>query len=171
MYKFISLKTNKLRKIDLDKIIELKEFFWKFGKISQKNWINKNISKKDTHNLLFKKKILVGYTCLRIKQLVMNKKKINFLLFDTIIIHPNYRNKGLSKLLMKKNNFIIKKKKLASILTCSKKLEKFYEKFNWKKENKKKFNFIGFNLKKNLIFSFNINFQFKNLKLLINQDS
>ena len=35
------------------------------------------------------------------KKKLLKKKKINFLLFDTII-HPNFRKKGLSKILIKK---------------------------------------------------------------------
>ena len=60
--------------------------------------------KNDIHNLLFFKSDLIGYTCLRKKKLIKEKKKkLIFLLFDTIIIiHPNFRNKGLSKILMKK---------------------------------------------------------------------
>mgnify|MGYP001250414688 FL=1 len=111
MYKFISCKTNQLRKSDLNKIIQLKDTFWKFGKFSQLKWFKKNIMKNDIHNLLFNEKDLIGYTCLRKKKLIKKKNKINFLLFDTIIIHPNYRKKGLSKILMKKNNSVIKKKK------------------------------------------------------------
>ena len=168
MYKFISCKTNQLRKSDLNKKIQIKDFFWKYGKFSQLKWFKKNIMKNDIHNLLFNEKDLIGYTCLRKKKLIKDKNKINFLLFDTIIIHPNYRKKGLSKILMKKNNSVIKKKKIISILVCSRKLQSFYKKFKWHKESSKKFNFIGLNLKKKLIFSFNVNFKFKNLQLLIN---
>lgn len=170
MYKFISCKTNQLRKSDLNKIIKLKDSFWRFGKFSQLKWFKENIMKNDIHNLLFFKEDLIGYTCLRKKKFIKEKKKINFLLFDTIIIHPNFRKKGLSKILMKKNNSVIKEKKLISILMCSSKLKNFYKKFKWRIESSEKINFIGLNLKKNLIFSFNVNFKFKNLKLLINHE-
>ena len=53
---------------------------------------------------------------------------------------------------------------------CSSKLKNFYKKFKWRIESSEKINFIGLNLKKNLIFSFNVNFNFKNLKLLINHE-
>lgn len=160
MYKFISLKTTQLSNSNLNKILKLKDFFWQFGKYSQLKWFKKNIKKNDIHNLLFFKKNLIGYTCLRKKKLINNKIRINCLLLDTFIIHPSHRKKKLSKILMKKNNFIIKKKKLISILLCSKKLENFYIKFNWQKIPIKKFNLIGVNLRKKLILTYNNNLKF-----------
>jgi hypothetical protein len=46
MYKFISCKTNQLRKSDLNKIIQLKDTFWKFGKFSQLKWFKKKYHEK-----------------------------------------------------------------------------------------------------------------------------
>ena len=46
MYKFISYKTNKLRKSDLNKIIKLKRSFWKFGKFSQLKWFKEKYYEK-----------------------------------------------------------------------------------------------------------------------------
>ena len=45
------------------------------------------------------------------------------------------------------NNYIIKRNNFNSFLICEKKLIKFYKKFNWKLENKKKIKIN--NLKKN----------------------
>ena len=78
MYKFISCKTNQLRKSDLNKIIKLKDSFWRFGKFSQLKWFKENIMKNDIHNLLFFKEDLIGYTCLRKKKFIKEKKKLIF---------------------------------------------------------------------------------------------
>ena len=66
MISILSKNTNKLTLNEKRKILMLKNEFWKKGIVSQQNWFKKNIKISDIHNLLFFKKKLAGYTCLRL---------------------------------------------------------------------------------------------------------
>ena len=167
MYTFKSLKTSELGKLDIKKIIKLKDTFWEFGERIQYEWFIKNIKKNDIHNLLFKNKIFVGYTCLRKKKILINNLKSSIFLFDTIIINKNHRKKGVSKILMNKNNLIIKKKKLMSVLICNKNLINNYKKFNWKTESKKKIKFIKLKVGNKSILVFNVKSEFKKMQIFM----
>tara|TARA_B100000780_G_C21117109_1_gene452087 strand:+ start:22 stop:555 length:534 start_codon:yes stop_codon:yes gene_type:complete len=128
-----SIFSYKLKQSDIEDICLLKDKQWKYGINSQKEWFKKYVKKQDTHNLLYLKSKLIGYTLLRKKVCKiedLNKKK-NFIYFDTLIIDKKYRNKKLSYLLMCLNNMFIKQSKLFSILICQKKQVNFYKKNGW----------------------------------------
>ena len=137
-YSLVSLKTSKLNKNRITQICNLKETEWSFGINSQLEWFKNNIKKKDIHNLLYFKSKLIGYTLLRSRSFNNNNKlKKEYLLFDTLIIHKDYRNKKLSNLLMIFNNTIIRETGLFSFLICKNDLIRFYKKYDWIKLNKK----------------------------------
>ena len=134
----VSLNTLKLNKDKIIKISKLKDSQWRFGINSQLEWFKNNIKRNDIHNLLYNKSKLIGYTLLRRRSFNNNnllKKK--YILFDTLIIHKDYRNKKLSKLLMIFNNMIIKETGLFSFLICKNDAVGFYKRFDWIKLNKK----------------------------------
>jgi len=116
-------------------IFKLKKTHYKYSLKSQKNWFDKNINAQDKHLLLFKNNKIIGYNVLRIKKLIIiYKQKIteqNCYLFDTLVLHPNLRNKGLSRLIMNKSNLVIKNKNYFSVLVCLNKLVNYYKKFDW----------------------------------------
>ena len=126
-------------------IFQLKKTHYKYSLKNQKNWFNKNIKAKDKHILLFKNDKIIGYNVLRIKKLIISykQKKIeeNCYLFDTLVLHPNLRNQGLSKLIMNKSNLVIRNRNYFSILVCLKKLVNYYKKFNWNLIHKNKITF------------------------------
>ena len=137
-YSLVSLKTSKLNKNKIIQISKLKDSQWGFGINSQFEWFKNNIKKNDIHNLLYFKSKLVGYTLLRRRSFNNNNKlKKRYILFDTLIIHKDYRNKKLSNLLMIFNNKIIKETGLFSFLICKNDLVGFYKKYDWIKLNKK----------------------------------
>ena len=137
-YSVVSLKTSKLNKNKIIEINRLKDSEWSFGVNSQLDWFKNNIKKNDIHNLLYFKSKLIGYTLLRRRSFnSKNKLKKKYILFDTFIIHKNYRNKKLSNLLMIFNNTIIRETGLFSFLICKNDLVGFYKKYNWIKLNKK----------------------------------
>ncbi len=139
--KVLSKKTYKLSNKEIEAICLLKDTHWKFGLKLQLEWFKKNIKSFDIHNMLSVNKKLIGYTLLRKRK--MKIKSIRYyLLFDTLIIKKNFRNKKLSKLLMNFNNQIIKKNKKISFLMCSNKLIKFYKKNNWVKLSKNNFKVV-----------------------------
>ena len=114
-YSVVSLKTSKLNKNKIIEINRLKDSEWSFGVNSQLDWFKNNIKKNDIHNLLYFKSKLIGYTLLRRRSFnSKNKLKKKYILFDTFIIHKNYRNKKLSNLLMIFNNTIIRETGLFS---------------------------------------------------------
>ena len=138
-YNLISLDTLKLNKEKIIQISKLKDSQWNFGLKSQIKWIQKNVKKNDIHNLLYIKSKLIGYTLLRRRSFnTSNQFKKKYLLFDTLIIHKDYRNKKLSKLMMVFNNTIIKETGFFSFLICKNDLVSFYKKNGWIKLNKKK---------------------------------
>ena len=137
-YSLVSLKTSKLNKNKIIQISNLKDSQWRSGINSQIEWFKKNIKKNDIHNLLYLKSKLIGYTLLR-RRLFNNNNKLKkrYLLFDTLVIHKDYRNKRLSNLLMIFNNTIIRETRLFSFLICKNDLVDFYKKYDWIKLNKK----------------------------------
>ena len=142
-YSLVSLKTSKLNKNKIIQISNLKDSQWRFGINSQIEWFKKNIKKNDIHNLLYLKSKLIGYTLLRRRSFNNNNKlKKRYLLFDTLVIHKDYRNKKLSNLLMIFNNTIIRETRLFSFLICKNELVDFYKKYSWIKLNKKNINVI-----------------------------
>ena len=137
-YSLVSLKTSKLNKNKIIQISNLKDSQWRFGINSQIEWFKKNIKKNDIHNLLYHKSKLIGYTLLRRRSFNNNNKlKKRYLLFDTLVIHKDYKNKKLSDLLMIFNNKIIRETGLFSFLICKYDLVGFYKKYDWIKLNKK----------------------------------
>jgi predicted GNAT family N-acyltransferase len=164
--KLLSKKTYQLSNKEIRAICLLKDTHWKFGLSAQLEWFKKNIKSFDIHNILIINKKLVGYTLLRARKMKINLIR-KYLLFDTLIIKKNFRNKKLSKLLMNFNNQIIKKNKKISFLMCGSKLVKFYKKNGWIKINKKNFNVIDHKFNTNgMIFNstrkyLNINFYTK----------
>ena len=137
-YSLVSLETSKLNINKIIQISNLKDSQWRFGINSQIEWFKKNIKKNDIHNLLYLKSKLIGYTLLRRRSFNNNNKlKKRYLLFDTLVIHKDYRNKKLSNLLMIFNNTIIRETRLFSFLICNNDLVDFYKKYDWIKLNKK----------------------------------
>lgn len=152
--KTISTETKKLNKNQIQKIISLKNTQWKFGITSQKTWFRKNVKPQDMHSLLYYKSILIGYTLLRKRSFFekkYSKKKMNYLLFDTIIIKKKYRNKNFANILMKFNNKIIRNSKRICILLCKKKLINFYKKYKWTFLKKQKVLIKDFTTKKYIL--------------------
>ena len=142
-YSLVSLKTSKLNKNKIIQISNLKDSQWRFGINSQIEWFKKNIKKNDIHNLLYLKSKLIGYTLLRRRSFNNNNKlKKMYLLFDSLVVHKDYRNKKLSSLLMIFNNTIIRETRLFSFLICKNELVDFYKKYSWIKLNKKNINVI-----------------------------
>ena len=88
--KLISLKSNRITKSIREKICKLKMQNCKYTLNDQVKWFEKNIKEKDLHNLLFYKKELIGYNCLRKVEFNFRSKK-SFILFDTLVIKKNFR--------------------------------------------------------------------------------
>lgn len=129
--KLISKKKKELLKEEILDICKLKNETWKYGLKSQLNFFNENTLSNDLHNLFFINSKLIGYTVLKKRSCLFNKIKSKYILFDTLVIKKKFRKKNFSKLIMDFNNIIIEQQKIFAILFCSKKLIKFYKKFNW----------------------------------------
>lgn len=129
--KFKIRHTHEISKADLNKIISLKQTFWKYSLVSQKAHFYRNYKKKDKHILLFKKNLLVGYNCL--KNISVNKFK--YLLLDSFVVRDFYRGKGISNILLSKTmNEILNENKSAYLL-ANKNSYKLYSNFGWKIKN------------------------------------
>tara|TARA_B100001057_G_scaffold472854_1_gene536580 strand:- start:406 stop:942 length:537 start_codon:yes stop_codon:yes gene_type:complete len=120
-------------------ICRLKDKFWKFGLSSQKKWLKKNVKEEDVHNCIFANKKLVGYTLIRRRKALYQKKTISYYLIDTVTVIQNLRGQQIGKVLMELNTSLSKKNKKISFLLCKKKLIYFYRKCGWKKLKKQKF--------------------------------
>ncbi len=138
MLKLISKSTKELSTNNIKEICRLKDTQWKFGLKSQRNWFKNSVQSYDIHNCFYIRNLLIGYTLLKKRKLEISGKKMNYLLFDTLIIRKNLRKKKLSYLMMLFNNNVIKRNKKISFLLCKNELISFYKKFHWKKLNKKK---------------------------------
>lgn len=130
--KLISKKTIKLKKIEINQICKLKMENWGYSLGNQLSWFKKNILKNDLHNLIIKDNKIIGYTCLRKRNFLLENNSKNFLLFDTLVIKKKYQKKNLGNILMNFNNKIIKKNKISSYLLTSRSKILFYKKNKWK---------------------------------------
>lgn len=155
-----AIKTKKLSELDKVNICKLKNSNWNFGIRSQIYFFNKTYKANDIHFLVENRNILIGYNCLRKRNMFISNRKFNYFLFDTLIISKRHRKKNLGGLLMHFNNIYIKNEKMISILLCEKNLIKFYSKFGWINFNSK--NIKNFKKDKYLM-TFN-NYLFKNSK-------
>ena len=92
-YSLVSKESRRLSIKEIKSICKLKDSKWKFGVRSQINWFKKNIKSNDIHNLFFINSKLIGYTLLRKRGFTINnnRKKLKYLLFDSLIIDRNFR--------------------------------------------------------------------------------
>mgnify|MGYP001301762690 CR=1 FL=1 len=158
MIKIKTYKTKQIKKKILLSICELKNEQWKYSLKSQIKHFKKHLKPLDFHNLLYKKKRLIGYTAFRLRQYKSCNIFYNYLLLDSIIIRKKFRNKKNANYLMLFNNKFIRGKRLPSFLICTKKNSYFFKKYYWKilnkrdykiMDHKKKSFFMYFNGKKN----------------------
>ena len=70
-----SILSSNLSEDLLIEISKLKNEHWKYTLKIQLNRFKKNIKRKDIHNCLFLDDTLVGYTCLRKREIFFKKKK------------------------------------------------------------------------------------------------
>ena len=140
--KLFTFKTKNLSPFTKKKILYLKKIHYKFSLNSQKKWFKENVNDNDIHIVLMVDKNVIGYNLLHENKCLIESKKKKVLntifIFDTLIINKNFRNMGLTKILMEKSNKIINAKKKLSILVCYKNLIMFYKKFDWRILTKKK---------------------------------
>lgn len=138
-YVLKSKKSYQLSIKEIKEICVLKDSHYKYGIKSQNKWFKTHIKRNDIHNIILINSELVGYTCLRKYNFILNKISNKYLRFDTLIIKKNYRKKGLSSVLMALNNQIIKKNKMPSFLLCKKSVVSFYKNYNWQILNLNKY--------------------------------
>ena len=165
--KLLTFKTKNLSSSTKNKILTLKKKHYKFSLSSQKKWFKKNVNDNDIHIILTIDKKVIGYNLLRENKCMIEsgKKKIlnTIFIFDTLIINKNFRNKGFSKIIMKKSNGIINTKKKLSILVCFKNLATFYKQFHWRILTRKKLKYDHLNKDKFSMF-YGKNLNLNNIK-------
>ena len=108
MVKIKSYKTSYIKKFYIKNICKFKNRFWRYGYKNNFDWFEKNIKYNDIHNLIFLKKKIIGYSCLREKKINLKK----YFIIDTVCVNKKYQNNGFGKKLMIFNNKILKKKLL-----------------------------------------------------------
>lgn len=126
-----AIRTKELSEFEIYEICKLKNSNWKFGIKSQLNFFNKTYKSNDIHILLLKTKKIIGYNCMRKRNIKFSNEIINYYLFDTLIIDNKFRNRNYGELMMIFNNCIIESENILAILICDKKLTYFYSKFKW----------------------------------------
>lgn len=155
--KIQSLLTSNLDNKQINQIISLKNSHWKYSKKSQINWFRNKLQNYDLHNILTKKKLIIGYTLLKKRTLYLtNKKKLNYLNFETLILNKKFRNFIYLAKLMRFNNLIIKKEKKISFLECNKDKINMYKFFGWVLLKKKQIKILDKKSNKNImIYNYN----------------
>tara|TARA_X000000950_G_scaffold287495_1_gene399995 strand:- start:8768 stop:9280 length:513 start_codon:yes stop_codon:yes gene_type:complete len=138
----INFQTNKLTKKDhLNKIFELKDQYWEYGLSSQRKWHNKNIKSSDTNFFVTSKNKTLFYLLSRKIKCEINNKKFNFNTLDFVCIDKSLIGKKISNIFVE--FFFILNNKDQYIITCNKKLCKYYSKFDFRKINKTLTNYKG----------------------------
>lgn len=143
MLKLECVETKNLKVNIINKILSLKNSYWKYTISSQRNFFKSNIKKNDFHILLISKKKLLAYSCLRKGIFIKKNKKIKHIRFDTFIVSKSSRGKNYSYLLMNFINKIIENSNCTGILFTGEELINLYKKFNWKITNPKKFKILS----------------------------
>ena len=156
MLKLVSKKQTDLSKLDIKKIISLKNTHWKYSFSEIYRFLKKNFKKNDFYNLIFLNQKLIGYTGFRNKYFFLKNKKLKYLHFDCLVILKKFRDKKISNILMCFNHYVIQDKSLPSILFCEKKMIKYYQNYNWKKINKNKIKLNIKNKKSKITLFFNL---------------
>jgi len=149
-------KKNQINNKTLKKIFSLKKEHYSYSILSQKKWFEENIKSKDLNILFFLNKNLIGYNVLRDINIRFLKKKINYLLFDTLIIKKKFRGKGYSKFIMNISMTILTNSNKKSFLFCEKLMIPFYENYGWKVITREK----GKKILKNSQFTLHLNKKF-----------
>ena len=142
MLKLECVKTKNLKINIINKILSLKNSYWKYNVSSQKSFFKSNIKKNDFHILLISEKKLLAYGCLRKGIIIKKNKKIKHIRFDTFIISKSSRGKNYSYLLINFINKIIENSNCTGILFTGIELINLYKKFNWKVVEPKKFKIL-----------------------------
>ena len=130
------ISTYKLNRNLLKSIILLKNTHWNFSLKSQFAWFKNNCQKKDLHFLCFIKDRLVGYGHLGVRTFFIGNKdnidnEFKYILYRTLIVNKDYRNKGIaSKIEISINKYLDKIKKNAFLIT-KKKTINFHKKHGW----------------------------------------
>ena len=86
-----------------------------------------NYKFNDRHILLYNKKKLIGYNCL--KNIKINN--IKCLLLDSFIVEESYRGKGISSMLISKSMNEIMNMKKQAYLIANKNSLNLYKNFGW----------------------------------------
>lgn len=163
-----SLTSERLNKKKIIEICKLKNSYWNYGIKSNLDWFRKNVKKKDIHNLLYYQNKFAGYTMLARRCSILNKRKIEYLYFSTLIIKKKHRKLKLGRILMNFNNDIIINQKKHSFLICLKKSVSFYKKFNWKKLNNNNFKIVDHKFSSNgMVFNFRTSLIYKKPKYYV----
>lgn len=128
--RFVTKLTVQLLPKELLNIYNLKNSKWNYGIKSQKKWFEENINDNDIHCLLKNNNNIIAYNCLRFIKVLNYKKKVNYLIRDTLIAKKNINFFFLKKFI-EKTNKVIKKKSEYGFLFCPKNLIKLNEIFGW----------------------------------------
>lgn len=120
-----------LQKNQIDKIIALKNIFWKYPYESQIAWLNNNLQPSDLHLMIFDNENLVAYlNMVHIKLLLNDVTCAAFGVGNVCTAQPG---KGYGRVLMNKlNNYILEYNSIGALF-CQQDLAHFYKKFNWQK--------------------------------------
>ena len=73
-------------------ICKLKKTFFGYSLDSNIKWFKKNIKKNDFHILLYFKKVLIGYICLRRRTAIINNKKKKKIFLSLTICQRDLKN-------------------------------------------------------------------------------
>lgn len=125
------VKHNDLLKNQIDKIIALKNIFWKYTYESQIAWLKNNLQSNDLHLMLFEDENLVAYLNLVNIKLLLND--VTYTAFGVGNVCTAKSGKGYGRKLMNELNKYILEYNSIGALFCQQDLAFFYKKFNWQK--------------------------------------
>ena len=128
----ISIKnTIELSDKDLYELIRLKQQYWAYDEVMQKEWFDNNIEPCDYHILVRSNDSLLAYLNIVNINVDLNDKQIGMLGIGNVCVDQAHAKTGIGSVIIGIANSFIKSREMCGVLLCRNNVTGFYKKNQW----------------------------------------